>query len=137
MQSKLLDRRSSHVVWKTYQLARTHTRVINSFEPIDITLSKESFEEPPQLEMQLTPLKSRPNIRVIKFNKLEDSPDRLATEDSEIYKQYTRLPLNKENDSKPAPSSLMNELLLFSVPRTPAKRAISSRVRMRPLLYVP
>lgn len=135
-----LDRRSSRVVWRSHQLARTHSRIVHGLE----TFAKEAKSvvgDESQTAIQMTPLKSRPNIRVIHFNSLdglEDSPDRLATEDSEIYKEYTRMPVNKENQGKIAPTSLMNELILFMSPKAPIKRPnIKSRVRIRPLLYVP
>jgi hypothetical protein len=137
------DRKSSLLVWRCQQLAKTHSRFIACFDTPgkdlqDQESSAKQFEElqGPRAEMHLTPLKIRPSIRVIRFNKLEDSPDKLATEDSEIYKEYTRLPLNKENHSEVAPTSMMNKLLLIS-PKVPSKRPIASRVRIRPLMYVP
>lgn len=120
--------RSSHAVRLSKRDVSSRLRVMHT-EP---TALKEDA-----VELQLTPLKHRPNIRVIRISRQEDSPDHKTTTDSEVYKQYTRTPLNKENTTTQNPSALMNELLLFMKPSSPPIKPAKSRTRVRPLMYSP
>jgi hypothetical protein len=120
---RLSHLRTSHSVYRRPPDFKSTLRMIQSIDP-----------ETPNLRM--TPLKSRPNRRVIHLCSDHDSPDQRLTENSEVYKQYTRLPVNKENRDTDVPTVLMNELLLFLAPATPLPR-VKPRVRLRALMHVP
>mmetsp|Transcript_22764 Transcript_22764/g.40948 ORF Transcript_22764/g.40948 Transcript_22764/m.40948 type:complete len:165 (+) Transcript_22764:2443-2937(+) len=121
------ERRGSFLVHKS----KENVSNLRMMRTVDPALKDEQYQ------MQLTPLKKRPNIRVIRINRLQESPDHKITTESAVYKEYTQTPLNKENDYEAHPVSLMNELLLFTKTETPRMRTTRSRIRVRPLMYAP
>jgi hypothetical protein len=111
--SQRLMRRSSLPVQKTRSAATRPIAVKERSDKVDVKPMK---------------LNKTTHVRVVPLDKLQDSPDHRATMESEVYKEYSNLPLDKENITTLAPLFLMNEVLLST--RTP-RRLASPPVRRR------